>query len=166
MTGAGGEKYNDGIPDQVRRLVGRSKAGLTDKEIAEQFGVDVRTVHRWKKSHPEFAKALIETKATLDSRVELSLFRRATGYTYTEVEVTIEDGQVTKRVEKEKVIPPDTNACRLWLTNRDPEYWRDKQTVEHSGEIKIDDVRADLLARLKALTPAPEGSDHVQQAQD
>jgi len=36
-------------------------------------------------------------------------------------------------------------------------------TVEHSGEIKIDDARASLLARLKALVPdpTPEG-DHVR----
>jgi len=167
MTGADGKKYHDGIPDQVRRLVGRSKSGLTDKEVAEEFGVDVRTVHRWKAAHPEFKKALIETKATLDSRVELSLYRRATGYRYTEVEVTLEHGEVTKRVEKEKEVLPDTNACRLWLTNRDPANWREKQVVEHSGEIKIDDVRAVLLARLKALVPAqaPE-EDHVQQAED
>jgi len=133
----GGEKWHDGVPDIVRRLAGRSKAGLTDAEVAEEFRVDIRTVHRWKKSHPEFAKALIETKALLDSRVELSLYRRALGYRYTEVEVTLEDGEVTKRVEREKEVLPDVGAIRLWLINRDAANWRDKQDVEHSGTIEI-----------------------------
>lgn len=156
----GGQKYHDGIPALVRSLVGRSTRGLTDKEVAEKVGVAVRTVHRWKKDHPEFREALIETKAFLDARVELSLFRRATGYPVTKVEVTTEEGQETKRVTKTEEIAPDVQACRLWLMNRDPERWRDRQQVEHSGEIKIDDARAVLLARLRDRAPdeAPEES--------
>ena len=134
---AGGEKWHDGIPDQIRRLVGRSKSGLTDKEVAEHLGVDIRTVHRWKKTHPEFQKALIETKATLDSRVELSLYRVAIGYRYTEVEVTLEDGKVTKRIEREREVPPNVAAIRLWLTNRDGANWRDKQDVNVTGDLTI-----------------------------
>lgn len=134
---AGGQKWHDGVPDIVRRMAGRSRAGLTDAEVAEEFGVDVRTVHRWKKSHPEFAKALIETKALLDSRVELSLYRRALGYSYKEVEVTLEGGEVTKRVERVKEVPPDISAIRLWLTNRDAANWRDKQDVNVTGDLTI-----------------------------
>ena len=139
---AGGEKWHDGIPDQVRRMAGRSKNGLTDKEIADEIGVTVKTIGRWKKTHPEFCKALLETKATLDSRVELTLYRRAIGYSYTEVEVTLEPGldgkQVeTKRVERVKEVLPDVGAIRLWLINRDATNWRDKQEVEHSGDIAI-----------------------------
>jgi transcriptional regulator with XRE-family HTH domain len=134
---AGGEKWHDGVPDIVRRLAGRSKAGLTDDEVAEHLGVAVRTVHRWKKDHREFAKALIETKALLDSRVELSLYRRALGYSYKEVEVTLEGGEVTKRVERVKEVPPDISAIRLWLTNRDAESWRDKQDVRVTGDLTI-----------------------------
>jgi len=132
---AGGEKWHDGVPDIVRRLAGRSKAGLTDDEVAEHLGVAVRTVHRWKKDHREFAKALIETKALLDSRVELSLYRRALGYSYKEVEVTLEGGKEVRRVERTKEALPDVNALRLWLTNRDAANWKDKQEVEHSGTL-------------------------------
>ncbi len=152
----GGRKYHAGIPALVRSLVGRSKHGLTDTELAAKLGVAVRTVHRWKKDHPEFREALIETKAILDARVEMSLFRRATGYLVTKTEVTTEDGTETKRVTKTEEIAPDVQACRLWLMNRDPERWRDRQQVEHSGEIKIDDARAVLLARLRSLTSTSE----------
>lgn len=134
---AAGEKWHDGIPDQVRRMAGRSKAGLTDQEIADEVGVTARTVRRWKDKYPEFRKALIETKALLDSRVELSLYRRATGYSYKEVEVTLEGGKEVRRVERTKEVLPDVGAIRLWLINRDATNWRDKQEVEHSGDIAI-----------------------------
>lgn len=137
MQRAGGTKWHDGIPDMVRRLAGRSNSGLTDEDIAAEFGVTVRTIHNWKKEHPAFHKALIETKALLDSRVELSLYKVATGYSYTEVEVTLEGGQVVRRVERVKEVPPNVSAIRLWLTNRDAANWRDKQDVNVTGDLTI-----------------------------
>ena len=38
-------------------------------------------------------------------------------------------------VEVERAIPPDTTAQIFWLKNRKREAWRDKQEVEHSGEM-------------------------------
>lgn len=37
--------------------------------------------------------------------------------------------------EKMKEVVPDTTAQIFWLKNRKPTEWRDKQQVEHSGEI-------------------------------
>lgn len=42
---------------------------------------------------------------------------------------------VTKEVVKEVV--PDTTAQIFWLKNRKPHEWRDKQDIEHSGGISI-----------------------------
>ena len=39
---------------------------------------------------------------------------------------------------------PDTTAQIFWLKNRRPDRWRDKQDIEHSGQIGgvmiIDDI--------------------------
>lgn len=134
-------KWNDGIPALVRSLAGRAKSGLTDREIAEHLGITIRTVLRWKRTHPEFAKAVIETKALLDSKVEMSLHRVAIGYSYTEVEVILEDGKEVRRVERVKEIPPNVSAIRLWLTNRDTSNWRDRQDVNVTGDLTIN-IRA------------------------
>lgn len=40
---------------------------------------------------------------------------------------------VTKEVTKE--VQPDTTAQIFWLKNRRPDHWRDKQDIEHSGQI-------------------------------
>jgi hypothetical protein len=41
--------------------------------------------------------------------------------------------------------PPDTTAASLWLRNRQPSKWRDRQEVNHT---------ATLEQRLAAMTPA------------
>lgn len=48
------------------------------------------------------------------------------------------DKVVTKHVQ------PDTTAAIFWLKNRNPSRWRDKQNIEHSGEIKAIDPYANL----------------------
>ena len=45
------------------------------------------------------------------------------------------DFQVTKSLY-EKAKSGDTGAIIFWLKNRRPDLWRDKQDVQHSGEVK------------------------------
>lgn len=37
----------------------------------------------------------------------------------------------------EKYYPPDTTAAIFWLKNRQKDKWRDKQEVEHTGEVNL-----------------------------
>lgn len=39
--------------------------------------------------------------------------------------------------EKIKDVAPDTTAQIFWLKNRKPDKWRDKQNIEHSGSMDI-----------------------------
>lgn len=58
---------------------------------------------------------------------------------------------VTKAVKKEVV--PDTKAQIFWLKSRKPEQWRDKQEVQHSGAVNINNPYKDLSTEeLKKLT--------------
>lgn len=59
--------------------------GATDEEIAEAFHISVRTLHRWKKTHPELLTALEEGKDVADAKVKRSLYQRAVGYEAKEV---------------------------------------------------------------------------------
>ena len=98
----------------------------TDEQLAEFFKVDVSTIYNWKKAKPEFFEALKDNKAAADDKVEVSLFKRATGYVRT-VERLTKDGQVVQCVEE---MAPDPVSCIFWLKNRRPKQWRDKQEVE------------------------------------
>lgn len=109
--------------------------GLTDKQIAERFGISEVTLNDWKKRYPEFSKSLKEGKEPSNAQVERSLYQRAVGYTYKEKKViqTIDkDGNANPaRVEViEKTALPDVTACIYWLKNRCRDKWKDKQDVE------------------------------------
>lgn len=66
--------------------------------------------------------------------MENALLKRALGYSYTETKV--ENGPDGKKVTKTvKEVLPDTTAQIFWLKNRRGNKWKDKQDVEHSGQI-------------------------------
>lgn len=83
------------------------EAGSTLDEIAENIGVSVRTLFLWRANKPEFFQALKKAQNIADKIVEESLFRTAV------------EGNVTAQI--------------FWLKNRQPEQWRDKQSIETLG---------------------------------
>lgn len=68
------EKYHD------RWAWSLALKGATDEDIADAFGISVRTLHRWKKEHESFAEALGPGKDVADAQVKHSLYQRAIGY--------------------------------------------------------------------------------------
>lgn len=124
--------YKEAYAEGAKRL---ARLGATDAEVADFFGVDVRTVYRWKLVHEEFCHALKAGKEEADARVERSLYHRAIGYEQEAVKIFMPAGAkepvYAPFVEK---VAPDTTAAIFWLKNRKPEEWKDKQSVEHGGE--------------------------------
>jgi hypothetical protein len=111
--------------------------GATDSEIADFFGVSVRTIQRWKLQHEEFCHSIKIGKVTADDRVERSLYEKATGFVYEEEQAfKVRDAGGSERLETirvERMAPPDTTAMIFWLKNRRKDEWRDRITNEHSG---------------------------------
>jgi len=110
-----------------------SKEGATDQEMADYFGVDVRTLYRWKNTEPDFRQAIKSAKDAADDRVERSLFERALGYERDEMDVRVVSGEVVQTPIR-KFYPPDTTAAIFWLKNRKPEQWREVKGVELTGK--------------------------------
>ena len=128
-------KYiRDGWNEKLEVVQGWARDGLTDEQIAEKMGIHPSTLYDYKKKYPELSESLKKGKEVIDREVENALLKRALGYEYTEV--TKEGGIVTKEVTKE--VKADTTAQIFWLKNRKPKEWRDKQEIEHSGEIEIE----------------------------
>lgn len=119
-------------PDFCKKARELCENGATDREVAESLGVHEATLYRWRASHAEFCEALAVGKAAADSRVEASLYRRATGYSYDAVKIFMPANR-SEPVYAPYVehVPPDTNAAKLWLINRRPDKWRER--VEHTG---------------------------------
>jgi hypothetical protein len=78
------------------------------------------------------------------------MYERAWGYACVQQKVfPAKPGQPAQVVDYIERFPPDTNAAMFILTNREPDLWSNKQTVEHEIGSKL----ADRLeaARLRAL---------------
>lgn len=124
-------------PDTYPQLAeGYAREGLLEKDIAKKIGIGVTTFEKYKTEYPEFFEALKRGKAPVDFKVENALLKRACGYITKEKTITKNpDGSQTVQI-KEKEVPPDPTSMIFWLKNRKKAEWRDKQEVEHSGEME------------------------------
>ena len=128
MPGGRPPKYK---AEFVKQAQGLAKLGATDREIAEFFEVDERTINRWKHTHTQFCQSLTVGKEAADARVEQSLYRRATGYSFDAVKIFMPagaDGPVYAPYVEHT--PPDTTAGIFWLKNRRPDEWREVSKVD------------------------------------
>jgi hypothetical protein len=119
-------------PTMTERAAVVLRLGGTDVEVAKALGVSVRTIHRWKKTHPEFAARVRQEKDDFDTgRVEAALVHRATGYSHKAVKIFCDPKTgSTEQIEYTEHYPPDPTSAIFWLKNRNPERWKDRVDVE------------------------------------
>ena len=125
------EKYNwDEKLDLIKKW---ARDGLTDKEIAEKMGINKSTLYEYKKKYTDFANALKENKRVADAKVEQALYKNAIGYHYKE-ESMAPSGKIQ---EIRRYAKPQTSAQKMWLRNRQPDKWRDKQEHKIEGDLSF-----------------------------
>lgn len=91
-------------PENLLRIEGWARDGLTDEDIAANMGISRSTLNDWKNKHSDISDALKKGKEVVDRQVENALLKEAL------------DGNIT--------------AIIYWLNNRKPDKWRNKRTVE------------------------------------
>lgn len=149
------EKNKGGRPTRYRADYARqagifARKGFTVQEIAEVLDVTISTIYLWMEKHPKFSEALNEGRASYDERIEVALAERALGYSHPEDKIFCnKDGEVTV-VPTVKHYPPDTAAAFIWLKNRQPDRWRDRQEVEVTASEEL--TQALEKARRRAIT--------------
>jgi hypothetical protein len=115
--------------------------GATDAELAGVFGVDERTINRWKDDHPDFCQSISRGKVIADADVAERMYRRALGYEHDAVKIFMPAGAYEPvYAPYTEHYPPDTAAASLWLRNRQPGKWRDKHEHEHSGSLTLEQL--------------------------
>lgn len=141
--------------EQAKKLC--SRFGATDQDLAEFFGVTVRTVYNWYLKHPEFREAVQLAKEFADERVEMSLYRRAIGYTVETEKVFMPAGaRAPVVVPTAEHIGPDTTACIFWLKNRKRGEWRDRVDTHINGkdggavDVNVSGGAGEVIAALTA----------------
>ncbi|GAB3225910.1 terminase [Spirosoma arcticum] len=139
-------KYKEEYADTAHKLC---LLGHTDKDLAEFFEVDERTIYNWKVEHEEFFQAVKNGKTVADAEIAAAYFKRAKGYEYTETtfekvdsKLTLEmtpDELIVQDAYKKKIVvkqlPPEPGAALNWLKNRQPQLWREGYDINlNKGE--------------------------------
>ncbi|HPJ97016.1 MAG TPA: hypothetical protein PK022_06870 [Syntrophales bacterium] len=129
-----GTMSRKGVID-LSRLETLYSIGLIDAQVCKVLEITEQTLSLYKKDDKLFA-AIKRGKQVADDRVERALYERATGYSHPDTDIRVVDGKIVT-TEIIKHYPPDTTACIFWLKNRRRAEWRDKQEVEHSGNLTV-----------------------------
>ena len=134
-------KYAEWLTEQGLERLAEMAPRLTDAEMAKEMGISSSTFYEWLKKHPEMSETVTRTGAdarAVNERVERSLLETALGGVRVlkkpmKIKTTSFDAR-GRRVEKEKIvyadeeiyIQPNVKAQIFWLTNREPERWRNR----------------------------------------
>lgn len=117
------------LPDCLAQVKAVAWRGLSDDEIAANFGVDKDLFQNWKKMYPSFREAIEHGRTHADAEVVAGLYKRAIGYDYRE-------DALDKRGDVHRLrrhAPPDVSAQKFWLTNRQREHWSDRHSLDGGG---------------------------------
>ena len=138
-------------PEFAEQAYNIALLGKTDEEIAASFGINPDTLYEWKKKYPEFAESIRLGKLPADGKVARALYERAIGYSHEAVKIFSFEG-VTFEHKYTEHYPPEYNCIRLFLMNRQPLLWRDKQVLETDSD---DGALAEVAKAIAASPTEP-----------
>ena len=131
--------------------------GATGAEMADALNINVSTLSDWMHKHPELSRAIESGKTQADAEIAEGLYNRARGDTHEAVKIFMPAGaDAPVYAPYVEHYPPDTNAASLWLRNRQPDRWRDRQEVKVSGSV---------THRLAQMSPEERAQDALDLAE-
>lgn len=129
--------------EQVKKLISK---GFSDSEIAQFIGVTSVTYYGWKSKHKVFFSEVEVFKKQQNANVRRSLYERSIGYSHEAIKFFVIKGKIVGQKFIEHY-PPDTEACKFWLKNKEPDEWRERQEVEHFGTISVKDLVSEVESK-------------------
>lgn len=107
----------------------------TVTHVCYRLGISRNTWYEWLKKFPEIEQAFNNGRDRTIKVIVDALVMKATGFVKTE-EINTKFG-----IEQiEKYYPPDQKAIEYFLNNRIPQDWKNKRTIEHEGNVRMDHV--------------------------
>lgn len=110
--------------DNLLRLEGWARDGLTDEQIAHNIGITTTTLYDRKKKFPQFTNAIKSGKEVVDRIVENALLKSAMGYKFDEVvqeriyNPETGESEIVEVKRTTKDVAPNSTSLIFWLKNR------------------------------------------------
>lgn len=114
-------KYESDVKPRFEEIKEWLKIGATDKEIAENLGINKATICEYKKKYPEFNELIKEGRKAPVQAIKAALFKRAIGFTYVERSVVDSEKNGLTVTETTKMVLPDPASCLILLKHWDKE---------------------------------------------
>lgn len=114
-------KYHSEVKPRFPEIKEWLKTGATDKEIAENLGINKATFCEYKKKFPEFYELCKNGRRQPVQAIKAALFKRAIGFSYQESKKTIENGIVLREEIYTKSALPDPTSAMMLLRHWDQE---------------------------------------------
>lgn len=126
-------KYETHVKPRFAEITEWLQIGATEKEIAENLGVNPKVFIRYKQQYSELNDLIKKGRKQPVQAIKAALFKRATGFTYTESKVVHK--QIVLKGEDEEDVPatlvqtevytkaalPDPTAAMMLLKHWDKE---------------------------------------------
>ena len=154
--------FEKNIAPNMNKILWWFENGLSVTKIAEKLGCSSVTLYRYIKEVEELKLAFEKVKEIKTANVEVSLYKKCTGFEYpiiknTKVKTEFYDDNGRKCVKEEMVsyqdiiyIPPDTQAIKFWLLNHASDRYRsDQPEINITNELL--DKSDSILVKVKGL---------------
>lgn len=125
-------KYESDVLPRFAEIEEWLKLGATDKEIADNLGIHKSMMCEYKKKYKEFSELIKNGRKKPVQAIKAALFKRATGFKYSEKKL-IEDDEGRWRTETyEKYALPDPTSAMMLLRHWDTdiEWTNDPATLK------------------------------------
>lgn len=144
----------------------------TIADVCTKVGITETTFYDWKKKKAEFSQALKEVEAkrleAFANMARSGLAKLLDVHEYEEVTTEYENDKKGKPVVKgqkrvKKKIMPNPTAVIFTLTNRDPENWKNKQSIDANANVNHTHSFSDFLMSVATIEGEDKEQDEVQE---
>ena len=125
-------KYDTNVKPRFDEILEWLQLGATEKEIAENLGVNQKVFCRYKKEYSELNDLIKKGRKQPVQAIKAALYKRAIGFNYTESKFIEDSDGNWKKETLTKAALPDPTAAMMLLKHWDKEtgWTSDPQSLE------------------------------------
>lgn len=106
-------KYLSDVLPRFEEITEWLAVGATDREIADNLGINKATMCKYKTLYSEFNELIINGRRKPVQAIKAALFRRATGFKYVEKTVVNSEKGISETTYEKYALPDPTSALIL-----------------------------------------------------
>lgn len=161
-------KYTKKLSEKICEIFASGNHTISD--VCKMVGIAESTFYDWKSSNTEFSEALkrVEEKRleAFASMAKSGLAKLLDIHEYEEVTTEYENDKEGRPIIKsqkrvKKKIMPNPTAVIFTLTNRDPDNWKNKQSIDAKGDFKHNMTFGDFLVQTSATDDEEGDEDEI-----